>query len=569
VTDRDEVLPVTAGATFCATLVDEWARSGIAHAVVSPGSRSTPLALALAGDDRLTVHVHHDERAAGFLALGIAHATGGPAVVLTTSGTAAVELHPAIVEAHHSALPLIACTADRPPELRHVGAPQTIEQVGLYGGAVRWSVDPGVADTETCDSWRSLGSRVVAEATGSPPGPVHLNLPFREPLAGRAGPLPPGREAGLPWHEPLTSERHLDHHGLRRLAEHLRAHTGVIVAGGGFQRPEAVLVLAHTLGWPVLADPRSGCRLPDPAVIAHFDAVLRHEPELDLDPQVIVRLGSPPASKALANWLASRVEALQVAVDAHGRWFDPDHDIGMAVAADPAWVCLELAAQLDNDQPTSDWLATWRSLDDAAARHVADVLADLGQVTEPDVARRVVEAVPDGTTLVVSSSMPVRDVEWYSAPREGVRVVSNRGANGIDGVVSTAVGVALTGAPTVALVGDVAFLHDLTALLSVGRRQLSLVVVVVDNDGGGIFSFLPQAWQLDAAQFEQLFGTPHGVDLAAAAATHGIDAIIVESTADLDDEVQAGLAAGGAHVVIARTDRTANVGVHEILNRWR
>ncbi len=563
-TGTGDAIPITATATFCATLVDEWVRAGVAHAVVAPGSRSTPLALALADDGRLQVQVCHDERVAGFVALGIGRATGWPAVVLTTSGTGAVELHPAIVEAHQAGVPMIACTADRPPELREVGAPQTIDQMRLFGAAVRWFVDPGVPDDLICESWRSLASRVVAEALGSPPGPVHVNLPFRDPLVGRPGLLPPPRQADLPWHEPLPSERHLDHQGLRRLAEHLRGRTGVIVAGGDAGRPEAVLVLAHTLGWPVFADPRSGCRVPDRAVVAHFDLLLRRPP--DLEPQVVLRLGAPPASKALAHWLAARVDALQVAVEGHGRWFDPDHDVAMMIAADPTWVCLELAAQLEAERPSPDWLADWRALDDRAQQHIDTIVAGHGTDSEPAIARAVVSCVPDGTTIVVSSSMPIRDVEWYAAPREGVRIVANRGANGIDGVVSTALGVALTGAPTVALVGDLAFLHDANALLASGGQGVRLVVVVVDNDGGGIFSFLPQADLLTNERFEQLFGTPSGVDPAAVAAALGATATVVADVGGLDDAIVAGLDAGGAHVVVIRTDRARNVAVHEALN---
>ncbi|WP_208027969.1 2-succinyl-5-enolpyruvyl-6-hydroxy-3-cyclohexene-1-carboxylic-acid synthase [Rhabdothermincola sediminis] len=548
-------------ASFCATLVDELVRCGVTHAVVCPGSRSTPLALALARDGRLQVEVHHDERVAAFIALGVGAATGRPAVVLTTSGTAAVELHPAVVEAAHNRVPLIACTADRPPELHGVGAPQTIEQTGLFGGVVRWAADPGPPDAATAGTWRSLASRAYVKATGSPPGPVHLNLAFREPLLGDPGELPAGREAGLPWHEGLVTERHLDHASLRRLAEHCRGLRGVLVAGAGISRPEAVLVLAHTLGWPVLADPRSGCRIPDRAVVAHFDALLRDGDQLQ--PQVVLRLGMPPASKALASWLA-RSDALQVVIDAHGGWFDPDHDAGMVAAADPAWVCLELAAQLEGEVVDREWSRLWQDLDRVAAEAIEASLGD--GLSEPAIARDVAAALPEGATMVVSSSMPVRDVEWYAAPRDGLRVLANRGANGIDGVVSTAVGVALGAGPTAALVGDLAFLHDANALLGLATRPVDLVVIVVHNDGGGIFSFLPQARSLPQPVFERLFGTPHGVDPCSLAAVHGLPAVQVEDRAGLRDAIRDRLAAGGPHVVVAGTDRAANVAVHDGLH---
>lgn len=548
-------------ASFCATLVDELVRCGVTHAVVCPGSRSTPLALALVNDSRLCVEVHHDERAAAFMALGVGAATGRPAVVVTTSGTAAVELHPAIVEASYNRVPLIACTADRPPELHQVGAPQTIDQADLYGGAVRWHADPGPADLANAHTWRSLAARAYSEATGSPPGPVHLNLPFREPLLGEAGALPEGREAGLPWHEALGTERHLDHASLRRLAEHCRGLRGVLVAGAGINRPEAVLVLAHTLGWPVLADPRSGCRIPDRAVVAHFDALLRDGDEFVA--QVVLQLGMPPASRALAAWRAAS-DALHVIVDAHGGWFDPDHDAGMVAAADPAWVCLELAAQLEGAAVAPGWLARWQELDRLAAETIDASLGE--ELSEPAIARDTAAVLPDGATLVVSSSMPVRDLEWYAAPRDGLRVLSNRGANGIDGVVSTAVGVALAGGATCALVGDVAFLHDSNALLGLATREVDLVIVVVHNDGGGIFSFLPQAGALAPPVFERLFGTPHGVDLVALATAHEVPAVEVKDRAELCRAIGDALVAGGPHVVVARTDRSANAALHDDLH---
>jgi 2-succinyl-5-enolpyruvyl-6-hydroxy-3-cyclohexene-1-carboxylate synthase len=552
-------------ATFCATLVDEWVRGGVRHAVVSPGSRSTPLALALAAEPRLRLSVHHDERSAGFVALGIGLATGVPAVVLTTSGTAAVELHPAVVEAHHAGVPLIACTADRPPWLRGVGAPQTIDQRHLYGSAVRAFVDPGVPDAAGAGGWRALAAGVLAAACGSPPGPVQVNLAFDEPLVGVPGALPPPLDP-----TPTPPRRpHPDAAALARLAAVLGGRRGVLVAGGGIDDPEGVALLADALGWPVLADPRSGCRIPARHVVAHFDALVRSPAVAEeLVPEVVVRLGGAPASKVLATWLDG-LGNRQVGVHADGMRIDPGRALSEVVAGEPGAVCRGLIPLVSTAPP--GWLDAWARAEGAAAAALADVLDGPGPLSEPAVARTVAASVPDDGTLVVSSSMPVRDLEWYAAPRRALRVLANRGANGIDGVVSTALGVALAaahggpGGPVVALVGDVALLHDATSLVGLAARGVDLTVVVVDNDGGGIFSFLPQATALEPATFETLFGTPHGADIAALAAACGVPTSTVGDAAALGQAVGRG-AGAGVRVVVVRTERAGNVGVHDALH---
>ncbi|MCU1376217.1 MAG: 2-succinyl-5-enolpyruvyl-6-hydroxy-3-cyclohexene-carboxylate synthase, partial [Actinomycetia bacterium] len=512
-------------------------RGGVAHAVISPGSRSTPLALALAGHPRLTVHVHHDERVAGFLALGIGRGTGVAAVVLTTSGSAAAHLHPAVIEASYGSVPMLVCTADRPPELQSVGAPQTIDQAHLFGRAVRWFADPGVADEAVAHTWRSLASRSVAETRGPRPGPVHLNLSFREPLLGEAGALPEGRPGIRPWHVASSPVPAID----ERSAELLNPRRGVLVAGAGIDVPWSVAELAQTLSWPVLADPRSGCRVPGPATVAAFDALLRDPAFAEAHrPSVVVRLGDAPASKVLDQWIAaSGADQLVVGPS----WLDPGRAATQLIRADPSAWCRVMAAELDA-RSDDTWRRSWVDADARAQGAIDRVLAGHEEATEPFVARTVV-AEAEGA-LVVASSMPVRDVEWYSAPRGSLRVVANRGANGIDGVVSTAAGVAIgTGAPVTVLVGDVAFLHDANALLGLAARGLDLTIVVVDNRGGGIFSFLPQAGALSAERFEQLFGTPHDVDLPSLAAVHGVPAFNVLEAEGLVPALRAARAAGG------------------------
>jgi 2-succinyl-5-enolpyruvyl-6-hydroxy-3-cyclohexene-1-carboxylate synthase len=580
--------PQDVQATFAATLVDEWVRGGVVHAVVCPGSRSTPMALAVADHEGLSVHVHHDERSAGFVALGLGLATGRPAIVVVTSGTAAAELHPAVVEAHQAGVPLLACTTDRPPELRDVGGPQVIDQTHLYGRAVRWFADPGVPEAGGAPRWRALAARALAEATGDHPGPVQLNLPFREPLVGVPDPLPPPSpsiprahvvadqplphaEPGGPWTvlAPSRVEVGVD---VRALA----GRRGVIVAGswspvggGG----EAVHRVAEALGWPVLADPRSPAWRPAATLVAHLDAVLRSPRAAEvLRPELIVRLGPPPASRVVTEWLAgSGAEEIVIAGRA---WSDPAGTATIVSRADPADAVATWAAALESrpegsalPPPPEGWLAAWQSAATAARTTLDRLLGpeEGSGVSEPGVARGVVAALPDGATLVVSSSMPVRDVERYAVPRTGVPIVGNRGANGIDGVVSTAVGVAAgTGAPTALLIGDIAFLHDSNGLLGAPARQIDLVCVVVDNDGGGIFSFLPQASSLPGTRFEQLFGTPHGLDLVAVARALGAEARAVDG--DLTGEIAAALDKGGLHVLVVRTDRDANVEIHRRLD---
>ncbi len=539
----------TTAATFCATLVDQWARGGVRHAVIAPGSRSTPLALALVDDGRLAVHVVLDERAASFTALGIGRATGVPAVVLCSSGTAGTHFHGAVVEAHEAGVPLLVCTADRPPELQGVGAPQTIDQRGLYGRAVRLNVEPGVPDPAAAASWRPLAARTLAAATGSPPGPVHLNLAFRDPLVGRPGPLPPSLG---PSTVALAPSGQLP-------VGTLAGRRGVIVAGGGIGDVEGVLALAERSGWPLLADHRSGCRTGGSVV--HADALLRHDAFADAEaPEVVVSLGAPLASKVLGQWLATH-RPQRIVVDRYGRRRDPEHLAGPVVTGDPGAACRAAAGSWT--APPSDAGKRWRRADGMAAAAISEALAAEATLTEPAVARAVVGSLGAGAHLVVASSMPVRDVEWYGGPTPAT-VHANRGANGIDGTVSTALGVALsTGAPTTVLVGDLAFLHDSTALVRLADRDVDLTVVVVDNDGGGIFSFLPQATELTADRFELLFGTPHRADLAALARAHRL------AVTEAHDE--AALAAalrrpGGVQVVVVRTDRAANVGVHDRLH---
>lgn len=562
-------------AAYCATLIDEWTRRGLTDAVVCPGSRSTPLALALAAAEGVAVHVHHDERSGAFTALGLARATRRPVAVVCTSGTAAVELHPAVVEAHQGFVPLLVLTADRPPELHGVGAPQTIDQRDLYGRSVRWFCEPGPPDLGGAPWWRDLARDAWNRAVEARPGPVHLNLAFREPLVGE--PAPPGmlhaeRPGGIaPEPDQAASEPQqrapwgLTDEALAGVGPLLSGRRVLLVAGeraaGSDDDARRWLHLATTLGWPVLADHLSGLRRPVPCVVTTYDPLVCHEPAAtELRPDAVIRLGGRVSSKVLGSWLASS-GAVQLGIDVYGDVPDPERVVAERFHVDPAIV----AEQLDDaglEPAPGEWTEAWRGAEAAARPALERVVTTHTEATEPGVAIDVATLLSDGGQLVVSSSMPVRDLEWYGPARWNLTVMANRGANGIDGVVSTAVGAALTGEPTVLLVGDVAFLHDTNGLLGLVDRHVNLTIVVVHNDGGGIFSFLPQRDQLGGDMFEMLFGTPHGVDLVALCAAHRIPAEEVTSRTGAQAAIVGALTRGGARVVVVRTDRDDNVALH-------
>ena len=554
-------------AALSRTLVDEWARGGVNVAAISPGSRSTPLALALAADGRIAVHVFLDERSASFFALGAAKASGRPAIVLCTSGTAAAEFHAAVLEAFHARVPLIVCTADRPPELRDTGAGQAVDQLKLYGDAVRWFAEVGAPSEADATSpyWRSVASRAVAAATGPPAGPVHLNLAFREPLlpTGASVELLPGRADGAPWvastaRRPLPDQVDVDNLAFAVAAE---TRGAIMVGWGAGVNPEAVERLSAASRWPVLADPLSGARQ-GPNAISTYDALLRSPAVARaLRPDVVIRLGAPLTGKAGASWLDSSVR--QILVDPDGAWLDPKRASAERIVADPS-ALLDAVAARGPARSQSFWLSSWLQAENAARRGLDRLLDSWAEPFEGRVARDLVAGLPSGATLVVGSSMPVRDVESFARPRSGVRFLSNRGVNGIDGFVSTVLGAAAAtdSGPVVALCGDLTFLHDSGALLGAARRGVDATLVVLDNDGGGIFNFLPQAGAGLADHFEILFGTPQGVDLAELAAVHGIASEPATKADELLPAVDRAMAAGGVRLVIVTTDRVDNVARH-------
>ncbi len=557
-------------------LCDELARCGIAGAVTSPGSRSTPLVLSLVRDGRFPCVSQIDERGAGFFALGMAKASGRPAVLACTSGTAAANYLPAVIEAREARVPLIVLTADRPPELRDTGAGQTIDQVKLYGDAVKLFAEVGVHEATPQNlRWiRALACRAVWTALGDRPGPVHLNLPLREPLV-LAAPLAEeepgggGRADGRPWVVRTPAARDAGE-AARTLAQVVASAGRGVVVLGRCERPattggepsalaRAATAFGAASGWPLLADPMSGARC-GPGAIAHYDALLRVGQFATVArPAAVLRIGDLPTSKPLREWLAG-LDAIQVSIDPYGSWQDPSQVCDLSLAEEPAPLLAALAERLSGTAADPAWVRAWRSADERAAQAIAGVLAD--ELSEPRIAAEIGATVPSQATLVVASSMPVRDVETFFPARDSPpRVLSNRGANGIDGTIATAYGVAVVSdGPVVLLIGDVALAHDVGSLVTARRSGIPLTIVLVDNGGGGIFDFLPVATQADA--FEAHVATPTGIDVAGVAQAFGLHHLEASTLPELRAALDHGLSSDGTQLIHVRTERAANVALH-------
>lgn len=553
---------------WAALLVEELVRQGTTLFVVCPGSRSTPLAVAVAQNPRAEVRVHWDERAAAFVALGWARATGRPAAVVTTSGTAVANLLPAAVEADADGVPLLLLTADRPPELRETGANQTIRQPPLFQDLARWTLDFPVPTVDVPARWVLSTASHAAQRARQPSGPVHLNLPFREPLAA----TPDGTDAAAylaPVERWLSSGAPFSTaSGLSRddsvstdptLVDDVATARGLVVAGdlgGDADAERAAVRLAESLGWPLLPDIRSGLRLGTvEGAVPFADLALSAGSLRSARPDAVVHLGGRIVSKRLSRFLAEARPATYIRVSDRPERIDPDALVTHRLAVPVADGAAALAGAVSDRDP--EWCARWQSASEAAEAAVRDSMA--GALSEPAVARVVVQSLPPGGALVVAASMPIRDVEAFG-PAEGkpVRVVANRGASGIDGTIATAHGVACgLGQPVVAFVGDLALLHDQTSLALL-RTGPPVVVVVVNNDGGGIFHRLPVATgpgAIDAGVFEQMFGTPHGLTFEHAAAQVGL-AYHAPTTLDgVRQSLAAVVSSGASALVEVRTDR--------------
>jgi 2-succinyl-5-enolpyruvyl-6-hydroxy-3-cyclohexene-1-carboxylate synthase len=560
---------------LCSALAEELARAGVRHACVAPGSRSAPLALAMWNEPGIRVWSQVDERCAGFFALGIAQQTGVPAVVVTTSGTAGANLQPAVAEACEARVPLIVITADRPPELRGRGAGQTIDQIKLYGDSVRWFCELGVAAADDTGllHYRSAAVRAVAEARGRPPGPVHLNVPLTEPLA------PDAEEGGVTARTRIAREGRGDR-PLTDVAEpRLEAEPGtvsafaallsecrrgVIVAGrnrdGGIAAPTAAL--ARACGYPILAEPTSQvrCGAHDlEQVVASYDLIFRDLPPV-LAPDLVIRVGDMVTSKAVRTWLQGS-DVRQVVFDPDGGWNEPTSAAELVARVDPAPLFASFAEQLEQPDDRG-WLKAWLATNQAAELEVDMFLRELGgELFEPRVHRDLSALLPDESTVYVASSMPIRDLETFlPATGRSLRFLANRGANGIDGLLSSGLGAAAV-APgrTFVVTGDVGLYHDMNGLLAMSRLGVEATIVVMNNGGGGIFDFLPIASHRDG--YEELFGTPTGLDLAKVADLYGLRFTRVERYADLP------AALGARGLVEVPLDRARNVELHRELFR--
>lgn len=540
-------------------LVDELSRSGVGLAVAGPGSRSTALVLALSNSS-VELVMAIDERSAAFHALGSAKASGRLAAVITTSGTAVANLMPAVVEADMAGVPLIVVSSDRPPELRAVGANQAISQPGMFGDFVRASLDIGPAEVHPSAPrwWRSMVSQAVGVALGfsGRRGPVHLNVAFREPTLpisddGRAAdepyPYDEGREGNRRWSETMVGT--LPSGDLvERVADAMgRSRRGLIVAGGGIGVAPSIATLGRHLAWPILATAESGLRGGEGVIATGHHLVGRLEPEL------IVRFGSGGPSRRMVEMLSGPTPQVVVGPG----WSDPGRMAELLVATDPEALAEALVETLSPGS-MDDWAKWWFEADGAVTDAFAPEL--VRSLSEPAVAAATGSLGAD--ILTVASSMPIRDVESYafSAPP----LVVNRGASGIDGFVSTALGAARSVSRPLALTGDLSLLHDANGFLV--DPLPDCVFVVVDNGGGGIFSFLPQAEHVGEA-FERLFATPHGRDLGHLAEFHGLAYHEVEGLDDIRPAVETGWAEGGCSLVVARTDRDENVAEHLRLGR--
>ena len=572
--------PTNRNTALATALVEELARSGVRQAVICPGSRSTPVALALLREPGIETTSVVDERSGGFFALGGALASGIPVVIACTSGTAAANLHPAVAEANEASVPLLVLTSDRPPELRGVGAGQTIDQVRLYGSSVRWFCEMGTHDADDAGllHMRSSACRAFSEATGDPhPGPVHLNLSWRDPLGPEpvegdvtaTSPLALEGRDDLPLNSVYPSVPTVDAAALDAISDDLaETERGLIVVGRQTDPAlaTAIAALAVASGYPVLAEPTSQLRLdPDLGadVIWAYDAIARVRPQ-GLEPELVIRFGDMPTSKALRRWLGSLDQAAQLVVDPVGTWNDPTRTAGLSLRADPAVLAIGLATRLDEEQETP-FASKWRLANESAAAAIRAELSRFGGApTEPGACMSLGAALRDGDVVFCASSMPIRDAESFlPASERDVLFLSNRGANGIDGTVSSAIGAAVaTGSPAWLVIGDLALHHDSNGLELLRHAPAPVRIVCLNNDGGGIFEFLPQASQVTREEFEAVFGTPLGLDLSKLAALHGIEHRRIEGLDEL-----AGVGASGHILIEVPVDRVKNVAVHDAI--WR
>lgn len=556
---------------YLAVFIEKLVQMGVTEAVISPGSRSTPIAMLMADHPTLKTYVNIDERSAAFFALGIAKASGRPVAMICTSGTATANYFPAIVEAYYSRVPLIVLTADRPHELRGVGAPQAINQIGLYGKYTKMFVEMALPENNLLNYAKTMAAKAVMTSVAAPKGPIHLNFPLRDPLVPNLGKEhlwkdAQGTEVMVPTGKQVLHEEYF-----QNLFEEIRHVEKGLIICGPMDNPAfstEVVNLANHLQYPILADPLSQLRTGAHAkenIIDSYDAILRMDQiTKHYQPEVVIRFGAMPVSKALTIYLKTNENCRQIVIDGEGRFREPTLTATEMVYCDEVEFCKSIC-KVGKRNSTSAWLDDWKTINQLTQEVVFQV-KDETELSEGKVFYELRNLLPEGSTLFVGNSMPVRDLDTYFLNQEkSIRMMANRGANGIDGVVSTALGASATKTPLVLVIGDLSFYHDLNGLLAAKLHELDVTIIVINNDGGGIFSFLPQAEE--KTHFEPLFGTPIGLDFEHVVNMYHGHFKRVQNWDDFRKSVYDGINHKGLHVIEVRTNREENVKKHRIL--WK
>lgn len=564
---------------YAASFVDELTKAGIRDAVVSPGSRSTPMAMLMAEHPEINIHVIIDERSAGFFALGMAKIQQKPVALLCTSGTAAANYFPAVVEAFYSRVPLLVLTADRPHELRDVGAPQAIDQLHLFGRYAKWFADMAIPEhtAEMLHYGRTMAARAAGKAISAPSGPVHLNFPFREPLI-------PDLESRNLWNTLNSRPRQVQvtagssmiaAEEVQRLSKLFsQEKKGLIICGElhDAEFSDAVVKLSSDLNYPILADPLSNLRTGShdkSSVIECYDAFMKDDYITEkLKPEVVIRFGAMPISKPLFQFLKRTADIYQIVVDRQGGWREPTLMASEMIECDETWLCRQISktAEIQND---AQWMEAWRNVNETARELLASAEDHGGELFEGNIYRELQHAIPSQCHVIAGNSMPIRDLDNYFLNTEkNITVFANRGANGIDGVVSTALGISSAAAdqPTFLVIGDLSFYHDMNGLLAAKMHKLNLTIILVNNDGGGIFSFLPQS--KEEKHFETLFGTPSGLHFKHAADMYDGSYTSPANWHDFRSSVTSAISKKGLNIIEIRTNRHTRVKIHrDLMNR--
>ncbi|WP_226528397.1 2-succinyl-5-enolpyruvyl-6-hydroxy-3-cyclohexene-1-carboxylic-acid synthase [Metabacillus niabensis] len=560
---------------FVASFVDELTRLGVNKAVISPGSRSTPLAMLMAEHPKLSCYMNIDERSAGFFALGLAKEKKKPVVLVCTSGTAAANYYPAIVEARYARVPLIVLTADRPHELRDVGAPQAIDQVQMYGNYPKWFVDVALPEEEVgmYRYVRTIAGRAFAISASHPAGVVHLNFPFREPLIPNLSlaNLWEAEDDRPSYLHTIQGLPQLAKDQIKVIADIMKGIAKGLIICGEQNDPEfitAVMELSGKLKYPILADPLSQLRSgksDKQGIIEGYDSILK-DPEMIniLKPDLIIRFGPMPVSKPLMLMLKNYPDITQIIVDPSEEYRDPTLNAAHMIVCNHTKFCQDLSETLEecvSNQFYDDWILSNTIFQDM----IEHELGHINDLFEGKIVRELQHILPDGSRLVVGSSMPIRDVDtFFRNTDKEISIFANRGANGIDGVVSTALGISADSTePAFLLIGDLSFFHDFNGLLAAKMNNLDLTIILVNNDGGGIFSFLPQS--KEEKHFETLYGTPIGIDFSKVVEMYQGEHEKINSWDELHTYFQDKWLNKGLKVIEIETNRTTRVNIHREL----